>query len=73
MSIKPWSRDWEKQAVWINKRLDEDNRLSTEKGSIRKVNRISNNEFWKNIGCIILVPTFGVGVLCCVISSMRQR
>ena len=31
-----------------------------EIGKIRKIWRFTGNDFWKNIGCIILVPTFNV-------------
>ena len=31
------------------------------KGRIRKVQWFSSNEFWKNIGCIVLDATFGLG------------
>ena len=33
------------------------------KGSINTVWRFSINEFWDNIGCIVLAPTFGIGRL----------
>ena len=34
-----------------------------EKGNARyqKVLRFSSNEFWKNIGCLVSDPTFGIG------------
>ena len=31
------------------------------KGSAWKVLKFSNNEFWKNIGCLISAPIFGFG------------
>ena len=31
------------------------------KGMIRKFWWFSSNEFWDNIGCIIMDPTFGIG------------
>ena len=33
------------------------------KGSFMKVCIFSSNEFWKNIGCIVSAPTFGLGGL----------
>ena len=35
------------------------------KGNVqyRKVRRFSSNEFWKNIGCLVSDPTFGIGGL----------
>ena len=32
-----------------------------EKGRAQKFRRFSSNEFWKNIGCLISAPTFGIG------------
>ena len=34
------------------------------KGNVRyqKVRRFSRNKFWKNIGCLVSGPTFGLGV-----------
>ena len=33
------------------------------KGNVRylKVRQFSSNEFWKNIGCLVSAPTFGLG------------
>ena len=31
------------------------------KGRARKFQRFSRNGFWKNIGCLISAPTFGLG------------
>ena len=44
-------------------RLYEDNGGDMEmvKGRIWKVWKFSSNEFWKNICCLVLVTTFGIG------------
>ena len=46
-------------------RLEEDNgrAMGMVKGNASKIRRFSSNEFWKNIGCLILDPTFGLGGL----------
>ena len=46
-------------------RLDEDNSRYTGTGKvrIRKFRRFSRNELWKNIGCLIRDPAFGLGGL----------
>ena len=33
------------------------------KGNVwyRKFRRFSSNEFWKNVGCLVSAPTFGLG------------
>ena len=47
----------------MNMRVDEDNRRAVEMAKARdqKVCQFSRNKFWKNIGCIISYPTFGIG------------
>ena len=30
-------------------------------GRALKIQRFSSNEFWKNIGCLVSDPTFGIG------------
>ena len=61
MLIELFPEDWNKQLESTNKRVDEENSLSMEKGSIRELWRYLRNEFRKIIGCIISVTTFGVG------------
>ena len=41
----------------------EDNEKTLNKGNImyRKVCQFSRNGFWKNIGCLVSAPTFGLG------------
>ena len=43
--------------------MDEDNGKALVKGNgwYRKVRRFSSNEFWKNVGCLISDPIFGLG------------
>ena len=43
--------------------MDEENNKSLNKGNVQyqKVRRFSSNEFWKNIGCLVSAPTFGLG------------
>ena len=49
----------------MNQRLDDNNRKSMGigNGQYRKYSRFSSNGFWKNIGFIVSVPTFGNGGL----------
>ena len=44
-------------------RVDEDNGKSTGmvNGRYQKIRRFSINEFWKNIGCLVLASAFGLG------------
>ena len=42
--------------------MDEENIRDMEKVKISKVHRFLINEYWKNIGCLILAPTVGIGV-----------
>ena len=45
--------------------MDEENGKQRVKGNVRylKVRRFSSSEFWKNIGCLVSAPTFGLGGL----------
>ena len=49
----------------INIKVDKDNGKSVGmvKGRARKFWRFSRNEFWKNIGCLVSAPNFGLGGL----------
>ena len=49
----------------MNARVDEDNMrdIGMVKVRIRKAWWFSSNEFWKNICCLVLDPTFGLGGL----------
>ena len=65
MLMKLWHGDWEEQLDRMNKKVDEDNgRGETQDNrQFRKLRRLSRNKFWKNIGCLLLAPTFGLGGL----------
>ena len=61
--IKLWPGDWVDQLKRMNKKVDEENGKQRVKGNVRyrKVRRFSSSEFWKNIGCLVSAPTFGLG------------
>ena len=63
MSIKIWPGYWISQLNRMTRKVDEDNGKALNKVNVRyhKVRRFSSNEFWKNIGCLISAPTFGIG------------
>ena len=63
MLIKIWLRDWISQLKSMNQKFDEENGKALNKGNVRyrKVRCFSGNEFWKNIGCLVSAPTFGIG------------
>ena len=47
----------------MNQEADEEKMKQRVKGNVRyrKVRRFSSCEFWKNIGCLVSAPTFGIG------------
>ena len=61
--IKLWPGYWKTQAKRINLKVDEYNGKSMviENGRYRKFCRFSGNDFFKNIGCLVSAPTFGLG------------
>ena len=63
MLIKIWPGFCISQLKRMNRKVDEDNGKSFNKGNVRyrKICRFSSNEFWKNIGCLVSDPTFGIG------------
>ena len=63
MLIKLWTGNWKTQLKSMNQKLDEENGKSLNKDNVRYINfcRFSSNEFWKNIGCLVSSPTFGLG------------
>ena len=63
MLIKIWPGDCTSQLNRINRKVDEDNGKALNKCNVRyrKVRHFSSNEFWKNIGCLVSAPTFGIG------------
>ena len=62
MLIKLWPGDWIDQLKKINKKVDEENGKQRVKGNVRyrKVRHFSSSELWKNIGCLVSSPTFGL-------------
>ena len=47
----------------MNHKVDEENGKALNKGNVRyqMFCLFSSNEFWKNIGCLVSDPTFGLG------------
>ena len=54
---------WVYQLKRMNLKVDEKNGKLLNKGNVRyrKFCHFSSNEFWKNIGCLVSAPTFGLG------------
>ena len=65
MLIKIWTGYWISQLKRMNRKVDDENEKSFDKVNVRyrTVRRFSSNEFWKNIGCLVSYPTFGLGGL----------
>ena len=63
MLIKLWPGDWIDQLKRTNRKVDEENGKQRVKGIVRyrKVRRFSSCELWKNSGCLVSAPTFGIG------------
>ena len=63
MLIKLCPGYWKTQLKRMNQKVDEDNGKAMRIGNgwYRKVRRFSRNEVWKNVGCLISSPTFGLG------------
>ena len=63
MLIKPRPGYWKTQLKRINLKVDEDNgkAMGIGNGRYQKVRRFSSNKFWKNIGCLVSTPSFGLG------------
>ena len=63
MLIKIWPGGWISQLKRINQKVDDENGKVLNKGNLRyqKVCSFSSNELWRNIGCLISEPTFGLG------------
>ena len=63
MLMKLWPGDCENQFKRMNMKVDEDNgkSLGMVNGRYQKSCRLSSNEFWKNIGCLVSAPNFGLG------------
>ena len=63
MLIKLWPGNWKTQFKRMNHKVDEDNGKASKIGNVRyrKLRWFSRKEFWKNIGCLVSAPTFGLG------------
>ena len=63
MLIKIWHWNWKTKLKTKKQKVDEDNWKALVKGNVRyrKFRWFSRNEFWKNIGCLVSDPTFGLG------------
>ena len=62
MLIQILSGYWKTDLKRRHQRINEDNgkAMGIGNGQYRKVSRFSSNEFWKNIGYLVLDPTFGL-------------
>ena len=62
MLMKLWPGDWDNQLERMNMWADGDNGKAVVmvKVRARKFWRFSSNEFWKNVGCLVSAPTFGL-------------
>ena len=62
MLVKLWPGGLISQFKSMNRKVDEKNGKALNKGNVRyqKVRRFSSNEFWKNIGCLVSAPNFGL-------------
>ena len=63
MLIKIWPGNWIDQLNRMNQKVNEENGKQLNKCNVRyrKVCRFPSCEFWKNIGCLVSAPTFGLG------------
>ena len=63
MLINLWTGDWKTQFNMMNMKVDEDDEKTAliGNGRYQKFRLFSRNEFWKNIGCLVSDPTFGLG------------
>ena len=63
MLIKIWPKYWQYQLERVNMKADEDigRAVGMVIGSSCKVCRLLSNKFWKNVGCLVADPTFGLG------------
>ena len=63
MSINIWPGYFKNKLEMINTKVDEYNGkvVGMVNGQNQNVQRVSSNDFWKNIGCLVSAPTFGLG------------
>ena len=61
--INLWPGNCKTQLERMNQKVDENNGKALNKGNLqyRNVLRFSSNEFWKNIGCLVLARNFCIG------------
>ena len=57
--IELWPGYWVEQLSKMNEEVDERNRHHKATGKRQSVQKFSNNDFWKYIGCIISAFTYG--------------
>ena len=60
-----WPVSCKNQLKMMNMKVEKDNgkALGIVNGHYQKYRRFSSNAFWRNIGCLISDPTFGIGDL----------
>ena len=63
MLMKSWPGDLEEKLKQTNNNVDEDNGRggTQENRKLRKLQQFSREKFWKNIGCLLSAPNFGLG------------
>ena len=63
MLINIWPGYWKTRLKRMKQKVDEENGKALVKVNVRyrKIRQFSSNEFCKNIGCLVLDPTFGIG------------
>ena len=63
MLMKLWLGDWEEHLDRMNEKVYEENRRggTQENGRFRNLRLSSREKLWKNIGCLISAPNFGLG------------
>ena len=63
MLMKLWHGGYNNKLEIINIKVRGKNgkAVGMVNGRALKIQRFSSNEFWKNIGCLVSDPTFGLG------------
>ena len=63
MLIKIWPINLKNKLKSMNQKVVRKIGNNLNKGNVqyRKFCLFSSNEFWKNIGCLVSTPTFGLG------------
>ena len=62
MLIKPWNGVWKTKPKITNLKVDEENgkALGMVNRRYQKVCRLSRNEFWRNISCLVSAHSFSI-------------